>query len=86
VSNDIDRLKVLEGKIGGLIEHLRRLAADNDKLKQTVKDLRAERKDSEDLGRKIVKLDGEVKRYENEREEMKGKIETIISEIDKLGL
>ena len=86
MTNEIDRLKVLEGKIGGLIEHLQRLAGENEKLRQAVKDLRAERKDTEDLGRKIVKLDGDVKRYENEREEMKGKIEAIISQIDKLGL
>jgi len=86
MTNEIDRLKVLEGKIAGLIEHLHRLAGENEKLRQAVKDLRAERKDTEDLGRKIVKLDGDVKRYENEREEMKGKIEAIISQIDKLGL
>ncbi len=86
MTNEIDRLKVLEGKISGLIEHLGRLAGENEKLRQAVKDLRAERKDSEDLGRKIAKLDGDVKRYENEREEMKGKIESIISQIDKLGL
>lgn len=86
MTNEIDRLKILEGKIGGMIEHLQRLAAENEKLRQTVKDLRADRKDAEDLGRKIAKLDGDVKRYENEREEMKGKIEAIISQIDKLGL
>lgn len=86
MSNEIDRMKILEGKVAGMIEHLHRLAAENEKLRQTVKDLRAERKDTEDLGKKIAKLDGDVKRYENEREEMKGKIEAIISQIDKLGL
>lgn len=86
MTNEIDRLKLLEGKIAGLIEHLQRLAGENEKLRQTVKDLKSDRKDAEDLGRKIAKLDGDVKRYENEREEMKGKIEAIISQIDKLGL
>jgi SMC interacting uncharacterized protein involved in chromosome segregation len=85
VSNEIDRLKILEGKISGVIEIVHRLTAENDKLRQVVKDLKAEKKDGEDLARKIAKLDGDVKRYENEREEMKGKIEAIISQIDKLG-
>ncbi len=85
MSNEIDRLKILEGKISGVIEIVHRLTAENDKLRQVVKDLKAEKKDGEDLARKIVKLDGDVKRYENEREEMKGKIEAIISQIDKLG-
>lgn len=85
MSNEIDRLKILEGKISGVIEIVHRLTAENDKLRQVVKDLKAEKKDGEDLARKIAKLDGDVKRYENEREEMKGKIEAIISQIDKLG-
>lgn len=85
MSNEIDRLKILEGKISGVIEHVHRLTAENDKLRQAVKDLKSERKDGEELARKIAKLDGDVKRYENEREEIKGKIEAIISQIDKLG-
>jgi SMC interacting uncharacterized protein involved in chromosome segregation len=86
VTNEIDRLKILEGKIAGVIDHVHRLSAENDKLRQMVKDLKAEKKDTEDLTRKIAKLDGDVKKYENEREEMKGKIEAIISQIDKLGM
>ena len=85
MSSEIDRLKVLEDKIAGVIEHIHRLTAENEKLRQIVKDLKAERKEGEDLARKIAKLDGDVKRYENEREEIKGKIEAIISQIDKLG-
>jgi len=82
---EIDRLKTLEGKIAGVIEHIQRLSAENDKLRQTVKDLKAEKRDTEEMARKITKLDAEVKKYENEREETKGKIEAIISQIDKLG-
>ncbi len=73
-------------KITGVIDHIQRLSTENEKLKQLVKDLKAEKRDSEDLARKVVKLDGELKKYENEREEMKGKIEAIISQIDKLGM
>jgi len=86
MSTELDRIKILEGKIAGVIDHVHRLTADNDKLRQLVKDLKAEKKDVEDLNRKIVKLDEDVKRYENEREAVKGKIEAIISQIDKLGM
>jgi septal ring factor EnvC (AmiA/AmiB activator) len=83
---EIDRINVLEGKIAGVVEYVHKLSAENEKLRQIVKDLKAERKEAEDLGRKIQKLDEDVKRYENEREAVKGKIEAIISQIDKLGV
>jgi SMC interacting uncharacterized protein involved in chromosome segregation len=83
---EFDRINVLEGKISGVVEHVRKLSTENEKLRQLVKDLKAEKKDAEDLGRKIQKLDEDVKRYENEREAVKGKIEAIISQIDKLGV
>jgi len=86
MTTDLDRIKILEEKIAGVIDHVHKLSAENDKLRQLVKDLKAEKKDTEDLGRKIVKLDEEVKRYENERDAVKGKIEAIISQIDKLGV
>jgi hypothetical protein len=40
----------------------------------------------EELIKRAGKLDEDVKRYENERELIKGKIETIINQIDKLGI
>jgi seryl-tRNA synthetase len=86
MTTDFDRIKILEEKIAGVINHVHKLSAENDKLRQLVKDLKADKKDTEDLGRKIAKLDEDVKRYENERESIKGKIEAIISQIDKLGV
>ena len=83
---EIDRLKVLEGKIGLVIEHITRVTADNDKLKAQVKELRAEKKDMEDLARRAGKLDEDLKRAENERDLVKGRIEAIIGQIDKLGI
>jgi seryl-tRNA synthetase len=83
---EFDRIKVLEGKISGVVEHVHKISAENEKLRLLVKDLKAEKKDSEELVRKIQKLDEDVKRYENEREAVKGKIEAIISQIDKLGV
>ena len=86
MTTEIDRMKILEGKIGSVLDHLNRLSAENEKLKAQVKELRAEKKDMEELGRRAAKLDEDLKRYENERDNMKGRIEAIIGQIDKLGI
>jgi len=86
VTAEIERIKVLETKIAGVVEHVAKLAAENEKLRQQVKELRAERKDAEEMGRRLAKLDDEVKRYDNEREAVKGKIDLLIAQIDKLGV
>jgi FtsZ-binding cell division protein ZapB len=86
VTAELERLKVLEAKIGHVIDFIAKLSADNDKLKQQVKDLKTEKKDFEEAAKRAAKLDEDVKRYENERESLKGRIEVIIAQIDKLGL
>ena len=48
--------------------------------------LRSEKKDMEELARRAGKLDEELKRAENEREALKGRIEAVIGQIDKLGI
>jgi len=86
LTTELERIKILEGKIGHVIEYINKLSAENDKLKQQIKELRTEKKDMEELARRAGKLDEDLKRYENEREAIKGKIEAIINQIDKLGL
>ena len=86
MTTELERIKILEGKIGHVIEYINKLSAENDKLKQQIKELRTEKKDMEELARRAGKLDEDLKRYENEREAIKGKIEAIINQIDKLGL
>jgi uncharacterized protein YdcH (DUF465 family) len=86
VTTEIDRMKVLEGKIGLVLEHINRLTAENEKFKAQVKELKAEKKDMEELARKAGKLDEELKRAENEREALKARIEAVIGQIDKLGI
>jgi FtsZ-binding cell division protein ZapB len=86
MTTEIDRMKVLEGKIGLVIEHINRVTAENEKLKTQVKELRAEKKDMEELARRAGKLDEELKRAENEREALRGRIEAVIGQIDKLGI
>ncbi len=86
MTTELERIKILEGKIAHVIEYINKLSAENDKLKQQIKELRTEKKDMEELARRAGKLDEDLKRYENEREAIKGKIEAIINQIDKLGL
>jgi len=86
VTTELERIKVLEGKIGHVIDYVNKLAGENDKLRQQLKDLRAEKKDTEELARRSGKLDEELKRYDNERELLKSKIEALIGQIDKLGI
>lgn len=86
MTTELERIKILEGKIAHVIEYINKLSAENDKLKQQLKELRTEKKDMEELARRAGKLDEDLKRYENEREAIKGKIEAIINQIDKLGL
>jgi septal ring factor EnvC (AmiA/AmiB activator) len=86
VTTELERLKVLEGKIAHIIELIGKVNAENEKLKQQVKDLKTEKKDMEETAKRAAKLDEDVKRYENERESVKGRIEVLIAQIDKLGL
>jgi seryl-tRNA synthetase len=86
MTTELDRMKILEGKISHIIEYVNKLAAENDKLKAQIKEMRVEKKDMDELARKAGKLDEDLKRYENERELIKTRIEAVISQIDKLGL
>lgn len=86
MTTELERIKILEGKISQVVDYIHKLTAENDKLKQQLKELRAEKKDFEDQNRKIARLDEDVKKYESERDAVKGKIEAIINQIDQLGL
>ena len=86
MTTELERIKVLEGKIGHVVDYVNKLAGDNEKLRQQLKDLRGEKKDVEELARRAGKLDEELKRYDNDRELLKSKIEALIGQIDKLGI
>ena len=86
MTTELDRIKILEGKITQVVDYIHKLSGENDKLKQQIKELRTEKKEFEEQTRKIAKLDEDVKQYESEREIIKGKIEGIITQIDQLGL
>ncbi|MCX6564594.1 MAG: cell division protein ZapB [Candidatus Aminicenantes bacterium] len=86
MSTELDRMKILETKISHVLEYITKLSAENEKLKQQIKDLRVEKKDMEELAKRAGKLDEDLKRYENERDLVRGKVEAIIGQIDKLGI
>ena len=82
----MERIKILESKISHVIEFINKLMGENEKLKQQLKELKAEKKNFEDQAQKIGKLDEDLKTYQKEREAIKGKIEAIISQIDRIGI
>ncbi|MDH7513125.1 MAG: cell division protein ZapB [Clostridiales bacterium] len=86
MTTELERIKILEGKISLVIEHIHKLTAENDKLRQQVKDLKAGIKEYEEQARKSAKFEEDLKRYESERETVKSKVEAIIGQIDKLGI
>ncbi len=86
MTSEIERITILEGKISQVVEFVHRLSAENEKLKQLVKDMKAEKKDFEEQGKRLTAVDEELKKLEGEKEAVKGKIEELIGQINQLGL
>lgn len=86
MTTELERIKILESKISQVIDYIEKLSTENERLKQQLKELRNEKKDFEERAKKTAKLDEDLKRYETEREAVKGKIEAIITQIDKIGI
>jgi FtsZ-binding cell division protein ZapB len=86
LTSELERIKILEGKISQVIDFIKKMTAENDRLKDQVKELRNDRKELEEAARKSGRLEETIKKYEEEREAIKGRIEAIIKEIDQLGL
>ncbi len=86
MTTEFERIKILEGKISQVIDYIARLTAENDKLKQQVKELKASAKDFDEQAKKTAKYEEELKRCESERDAVRGKVEAIIAQIDKLGI
>jgi len=86
LTSELERIKILEGKISQVVNYVNRLTTENLKLKQQLKELKSEKRDVEEQIKKAEKVDQEMKKYESEREILKDKIEEIISQIDKIGI
>lgn len=86
MTTEIDRIKILEGKVSHVVEHINKLTTDNEKLRQQVKESRTEKKELEEQTRKLTLMEEEVKKAETERESVKSRIEALINQIDQLGI
>ncbi len=86
MTSELERIKILEGKISQVVDYLNKLTAENEKYKQQIKELKASNKALTETEKRANRLDESLKKYENEREVIKEKIETLINQIDQLGL
>jgi chromosome segregation ATPase len=86
LTTELERIKILEGKISQVVEYISRLIAENEKLKAQVKDLKMENKNYMEKAKRTDSLDESIKKYEKDREVIKQKIDTIIDQIDKIGV
>ena len=86
MTSELERIKILEGKISHIVDYINRLLSENEKLKSQLRETRAEKKELEELAKKAEKFDGILQEYKKEKEEIKEKIETIIGQIDQIGL
>lgn len=86
MTTELERIKILEGKISQVVEYISKLIAENEKLKAQIKDLKMENKNYMEKAKRTDSLDESVKKYEKDREVLKQKIDTIIEQIDKIGV
>jgi len=86
LTSELERIKILESKISQVVDYINSLIEENTKLKQQLKELRLEKKDLLEQSKKTEKLDLSLKQHEKEREAIKEKIETIINQINQLGI
>jgi FtsZ-binding cell division protein ZapB len=84
LTSELERLKILEGKISQVVDYINKLVGENDRLKQQMKELKAEKKIFEEQAKKADKIDQDLQKYEVERAAIKGKIELIVNKIDEL--
>ena len=80
----MERLKILEGKISQVVDYINKLVGENERLKQQMKELKAEKKTFEEQAKKADKIDQDLQKYEEERAAIKGRIELIVNKIDEL--
>ena len=86
MTSEFERIKILETKISHVVSYVNKLMEENLKLKQQVKEMKTEKKVFQENLERVETLDASVKKYENEREGLKNKIEDIINQIDQIGI
>ncbi len=86
MTSELERIKILESKVTQVVDYINKLLKENERLKQQIKELKTEKKDFEDQVKRTEKLDEDLKRYAQDRKIMKEKIETILDQIDQVGI
>ena len=86
MTSELERIKILEGKISQVVDYINKLLSENERLKKNVKELKEEKKNYVDQAKKAGQLDKSLNIFKKEREAIKGKIETIINQIDLIEL
>ncbi|MBN1272058.1 MAG: cell division protein ZapB [Candidatus Aminicenantes bacterium] len=86
MTTEIERIKILEGKISHVAEYMRSLLDENQKLKKEIQELKSEKGDFVQQAKRAEKLDTDIKRYKADREVVREKIEALIEKIDQLGI
>lgn len=86
MTSELERIKILEGKISRVVDYINKLIAENERLKHQIKGLRSEKKDYEEKVKRAEKFNEVIKKYEDEREILQGKIEAIINQISEVGI
>ncbi len=86
MTSELERIKILEGKITQVVEYINKLLSENKRLKEQISELKSDKKKFEEQAKQATKLDQHLQKYEEERKVIKDKVETIIDQIDQLGL
>ena len=86
MTSELERIKILESKVTKVVDYINKLLKENERLKHQIKELKTEKKDFEGQVKKAEKLDEDLKKYMQDRKVMKEKIETILDQIDQVGI
>jgi len=86
LTSELERIKILEEKVSQVVDYINRLASENSKLKEQIKELKTENKNFEEQAKRTGRLDEDLKKYEKDRKAIKDKIETLINQIDQVGI
>lgn len=86
MTSELERFKILEGKITQVVDYINKLLNENKRLRQQLSELKSDKKRFEEQAKQATRLDEDLKRYEEERKVIKERVETIIGQIDQLGL
>ncbi len=86
MTSELERIKILEGKISQVVDYINKLLSENKRLKKNIKELKEEKENYVEQAKKAGQLDKSLNIFKKEREAIKGKIETIINQIDLIEL